>query len=79
MHILFQLLSSIVVTLVLYASYLLVNIIQFRINSQIKDVPGPPSKHWFWGNMKEIMDSVRAYLAYPHGYIAAKSLNVLQT
>ncbi|KAJ3878551.1 cytochrome P450 [Lentinula edodes] len=62
MHILFQLISSIVVTLVLYASYLLFNIIQFRINSQIKDVPGPPSKHWFWGNMKEIMDSDAAVL-----------------
>ncbi|KAF8830625.1 hypothetical protein HHX47_DHR2000902 [Lentinula edodes] len=62
MHILFQLLSSIVVTLVLYASYLLFNIVQFRINSQIKDVPGPPSKHWFWGNMKEIMDSDAAVL-----------------
>ncbi|KAJ3974379.1 cytochrome P450 [Lentinula raphanica] len=32
----------------------LYNIMHFRVNSTIKDLPGPPPNHWFWGNLKEI-------------------------
>ncbi|KAJ3728054.1 cytochrome P450 [Lentinula guzmanii] len=54
MHTLLQLISSIAAPLGLYTLYLLLSTIQSRITSRIKDLPGPPSKHWFWGNLKEL-------------------------
>ncbi|KAJ4473128.1 cytochrome P450 [Lentinula aciculospora] len=57
MHILLRLLGSIAAPPILYGLYHLFKIIQFRSNSQMKDLPGPPSKHWLWGNLKEIIDS----------------------
>ncbi|KIK68810.1 hypothetical protein GYMLUDRAFT_36303 [Collybiopsis luxurians FD-317 M1] len=57
MHILLQLLGSITTTLIVYGLYVLLHSIRSRRNSPMKDIPGPPNPHWFWGSMKEIAAS----------------------
>jgi hypothetical protein len=33
-------------------------LIRRRLASPLYELPGPPSKHWLWGNFKEIADAV---------------------
>ncbi|KAE9404972.1 cytochrome P450 [Gymnopus androsaceus JB14] len=51
MHIITQLLSSVSVTLAFYGVYRLV---KYHLFSPIRNLPGPRSSSWIWGNVKEI-------------------------
>ncbi|KAE9404971.1 cytochrome P450 [Gymnopus androsaceus JB14] len=59
MHIIAQLLSSVSTTIALYGLYRLV---KSRFFSPIRNLPGPQSSSWIWGNIKEIRDNEDAVL-----------------
>ncbi|KAJ6564735.1 cytochrome P450 [Mycena capillaripes] len=53
---LLKLLAAIVGTLGAYALYEILSLVHRELTSPLRHLPGPKSTHWFYGNLKEIID-----------------------
>jgi hypothetical protein len=54
-----QLIASLAAALGAYGLYKALRFIYVNRTSPLRHLPGPPKKGFIWGNLKEIMDSVR--------------------
>lgn len=62
MAIILQLLGSLAATLVVYGLYRGLKVIYGEITSPLRDLPGPKSKSWIYGNFKEIWEAENSVL-----------------
>ncbi|KAJ6546036.1 cytochrome P450 [Mycena vulgaris] len=53
---LLKLIASLFGTLTAYALYQILKAVYDELTSPLRDFPGPKSTHWFYGNLKEILD-----------------------
>jgi hypothetical protein len=51
--------GSIVATVGVYALYALLNVLYREFTSPLRNVPGPKSDHWFIGNRRRLLQTVR--------------------
>lgn len=56
---LLKLATSVFGTLAAYALYEVLKLVYAQLTSPIRNLPGPKSTHWFFGNFKELMDDAR--------------------
>ena|ERR1700730_13488346 len=61
-------------TLAAYGVYQLAKLVIGQLNSPLRDLRGPESPSWFFGNLKQIFDAVRT--AFPWASAAVDSDNV---
>ena len=59
MHVTLQLIASLAATLGAYGVYKALKFVYGNVTSPLRHLPGPPSKGFIWGNLKEIVDAVR--------------------
>jgi heme oxygenase len=74
MHVALQLIASLGATLGAYGLYKALSFLYGNATSPLRHLPGPPSKGFIWGNLKEIIDAVR--LLYPAFYYPVVNLMV---
>jgi hypothetical protein len=55
---LLKLVVSVAGSLGVYALYEVLKLVYGELKSPIRYLPGPPSTHWFYGNLKEIFKAV---------------------
>jgi hypothetical protein len=53
---LFGFATSIATTLGAYALYTLLRVLYQEFTSPLRNVPGPPTDHWFLGNRKKLLN-----------------------
>ncbi|GBE88427.1 cytochrome P450 [Sparassis crispa] len=57
-----RLILSLGLAVVFFTFWKLVKVLIWRYNSSLRYLPGPPSSHWLWGNMKAIFDAEHSVL-----------------
>ncbi|KAJ2914206.1 hypothetical protein MD484_g6197, partial [Candolleomyces efflorescens] len=62
MHVTLQLIASLAATLGAYGVYKALKFVYGNVTSPLRHLPGPPSKGFIWGNLKEIVDAENSVL-----------------